>query len=71
MDRGAWWAAVRGVARVRHDWATKPPPHNSKASIFWCSAFFMVQLLYPYMATGKTIALTFMCMNSFDTLCGI
>ena len=22
MDRGAWWAAVHGVARVRHDWAT-------------------------------------------------
>ena len=23
-DRGAWWAIVRWVARVRHDWATKP-----------------------------------------------
>ena len=22
MDRGAWWAAVHGVLRVRHDWAT-------------------------------------------------
>ena len=32
--------------------------HSSKASIFWCSAFFMVQLSYPYMTTGKTIALT-------------
>ena len=32
--------------------------HNSKASILWCSAFFMVQLLNPYMTTGKTIALT-------------
>ena len=32
--------------------------HNSKASILWCSAFFIVQLLYPYMTTGKTIALT-------------
>ena len=31
--------------------------HNSKASIFWCSAFFMVQLSYSYMTTGKTIAL--------------
>ena len=32
--------------------------HNSKASIFWCSAFFMVQLSHPYMAirTGQTIA---------------
>ena len=32
--------------------------HISKASILWCSAFFIVQLSYPYMTTGKTIALT-------------
>ena len=32
--------------------------HNSKASVLRCSAFFMVQLSYPYMTTGKTIALT-------------
>ena len=32
--------------------------HNSKASILWCSAFFMAQLPQPYMTTGKTIALT-------------
>ena len=32
--------------------------HNSKASILWYSAFFMVCLLHPYMTTGKTIALT-------------
>ena len=32
--------------------------HSSKASILWCSAFFMVQLSYPYMTTLKTIALT-------------
>ena len=32
--------------------------HSSKASIFWYSAFFMVQLSHPYMTTGKTIALT-------------
>ena len=31
--------------------------HSSKASILWHSAFFTVQLSYPYMATGKTIAL--------------
>ena len=24
MDRGTWWATVRGVARVGHDLATKP-----------------------------------------------
>ena len=32
--------------------------HSSKASIIWCSAFFMVQLSHQYMTTGKTIALT-------------
>ena len=26
MDRGAWQAAVHGVARVRHNLLTKPPP---------------------------------------------
>ena len=32
--------------------------HSSKASILWCSAFFIVQLSHPYMTTGKAIALT-------------
>ena len=32
--------------------------HSSKASILWCSAFFIVQLSHPCMTTGKTIALT-------------
>ena len=32
--------------------------HSSKASILWCSAFFMVQLSQSYVTTGKTIALT-------------
>ena len=34
------------------------PHHSSKASILWCSAFFIVQLSHPYMTPGKTIALT-------------
>ena len=32
--------------------------HSSKASVLWHSAFFIVQLLHPFMTTGKTIALT-------------
>ena len=32
--------------------------HSSKASILRCSAFFIVQLLHPYMTTEKTITLT-------------
>ena len=43
--------AVQGTVKVllQH--------HSSKASILWCSAFFVVQLLHPYMTTGETIAL--------------
>ena len=32
--------------------------HSSKASILWCSAFFIVQFSHSYMTTGKTTALT-------------
>ena len=32
--------------------------HSSKATIFWCSAFFTAKLSHPYMTTGKTTALT-------------
>ena len=49
-----WWdlLAVQGVLKslLQH--------HRSKASTLRCSAFFTVQLSYPYMTTGKTIALT-------------
>ena len=31
--------------------------HSSKASILWCSVFFIVQLSHPYMTTGKTIVI--------------
>ena len=40
--------------------------HSSKASILWCSAFFIAQLSHPYMTTGKTIAFFFFfCFSSF------
>jgi len=29
--------------------------HSSKASILWCSVFFIVKFLHPYMTTGKVI----------------
>ena len=32
--------------------------HSSKGSVLWHSTVFIVQLSYPYMTTGKTIALT-------------
>ena len=37
---------------------SQQPGPQFKAPILWCSAFFMVQLLHPYITTGKTIALT-------------
>ena len=33
--------------------------HSLKASIIWCSAFFMVHLSQLYVTTGKTVALTY------------
>ena len=39
--------------------------HSSKASILWCSAFFIAQPSHPYRTTGKTIALTMdLCWQS-------
>ena len=32
--------------------------YSSKASLLWCSIFFMIQLSHPYMTSGKTVALT-------------
>ena len=57
-----------GLIYFRMDWLDLPAVqgtlksllqhHSSKASILWCSVFFIVQLSHPYMTTGKTIALT-------------
>ena len=57
-----------GLISFRMDWLdllavqgtlkSLPQHHSSKASIPWCSAFFIVQLSHPYVTTGKTIALT-------------
>ena len=37
--------------------------HSLKASILWCSAFFMVQLSYPYKTTRRTITLTIQTLH--------
>ena len=56
-----------GLISFRMDWfelfavqgtlKSLPQHHSSKASVLWCSAFFMAQLSHPYMTTGKTITL--------------
>ena len=43
--------AVQGTLKILQH-------HSSKAWIVWHSVFFIIQLLHPYMTTGKTIALT-------------
>ena len=48
LDLLAFWGTLKSL--LQH--------HSSKASILQHSAFFTVQLSYPYMTTGKTIALT-------------
>ena len=52
--RMAWLdlLAVQGTLKSLHQ------HHSLKASIFWHSAFFTVQLSHPYTTTGKTTALT-------------
>ena len=49
-----WWdfLAVQGTLKNLLQY------HSSKASVLWCSAFFIVQLSHSYMTTGKTIGLT-------------
>ena len=62
-----------GLISFRTDWIDLPPVQgdlksllqhlNSKASVLWYSAFFMVQLSYPYVTTGKVIALTMLVFD--------
>ena len=57
-----------GLISFRTDWLDLPAVQgtlksllqqdSSKASILWCSTFFIVQRSHPYMTTGKNIALT-------------
>ena len=57
------WISLQGTLKspLQH--------HSSKASILWCSAFFIVQLSRPYMTTGKTIALTrWTCVDKVTSL---
>ena len=59
MSIHGWFPLVlTGLRAVQ--WALRSllQHHSSKASILWCSAFFMVQLSHPYILLEKTIALT-------------
>ena len=46
----------KGLSRVFSSTTVQKHQLKKKASVLWLLAFFMVQLSYPYMTTGKTIA---------------
>ena len=52
--RMSWW----DLLTVQETLKSLLQHHGSKASILWCSAFFMVQISHPYMTTEKTITST-------------
>ena len=52
------WDGLDGSPGSPRDSQESSPIHSLKASILQCLAFFTVQLLYPFMTIGKTIALT-------------
>ena len=68
-----------GLISFRMDWldllaaqGTLKSPlqhHNSKASIIWSLAFFIVQLSHSYMTTGKTMLCYAKSLQSCLTLC--
>ena len=47
-----------GLLAVQGTFKSLLQHHSSKASVLWCSAFFIVQLSHLYITTGKAIALT-------------
>ena len=55
------WLGLLAVQRTLMSLLQYP---SSKASIFQCSAFFMVQILHPYMMTGNTFDWTDLCQQS-------
>ena len=65
-----------GLISFKIDWFDHLAVHGTpKASVLWCSVFFMVQLSHPYRTTGKSIALTIWTFVGqvmallFNTLC--
>ena len=55
MDRAAWQATVHGVARVRHDLETKPPP---PAPAHHKSVLGDQHLMFPSFDSGLAYQLT-------------
>ena len=43
MDRETWWATAHGVARVRHDLVTEPPPCQNYKTNCYLPVFYLEQ----------------------------
>ena len=52
------WGCKELDTSERLNWKSLLQYHSSKVSVLLCSSFFMIQLSYLYITTGKTIALT-------------
>ena len=68
IDRGAWRAAVHGVARGRHDWATKPPPlcRILESTFKWYHVVSVfLWLMSPSVIISSSIMLPQMAIISF------
>ena len=49
MDRGAYWATVHGVARIRHSLATKPPaPHLLAEHLSCLACYYQENIEHAY-----------------------
>ena len=71
MSIQGWFPlGLTGLISLQSTWPSRVFfSNNLKASILWCSVFFMVQHSHLYVATGKTIALTIWTFVSKWCLC--
>ena len=58
MNTQDWFPLGFGSPCSPRDSQESSPTPQFKTSVLWCLAFFIVQLLHPYMTTGETIVLT-------------
>ena len=62
IDKGAWWATVYGVTRVRHDSVAKPPPSHciwSLVSLPYCNSLFPILFNKICLAAFNKCQMTF------------
>ena len=68
MDRGAWLAILHGVARVRHDLVTKPPPPQF-SGMFKDGLWRPSALCYSFYAVPESVATSYDEINLHLGIC--